>query len=84
MWNHTKDTHQGIIGQDRGVKYYQMVHLETWDKPLDRLTAEGVLISELEYLHENNKAKCLNSKSDFKQSHTVTLNFNQGSNLPGG
>ena len=84
LWNHTRDAHGGVIGPDRGAKDYQMVQLEKWDKPLDRLSAEGVLISELEDLQSQGKAVCLNSKMDYKQSHTVTMNFNIGSNLPGG
>ena len=84
LWDHTKDVHSGTLGPERGSKDYQMVHLETWNKPLDRLTGEGVLISELEELQNQNRATCLNSKKDYKQSHTVTLTFNQGSNLPGG
>ena len=84
LWNHTRDHHNGTLGTDRGLLDYQMIQLEKWDKPLDRLSAEGVLISELEDLHTQEKAICLNSKMDYKQSHTVTMNFNQGSNLPGG
>ena len=47
---------------------------------MDRLSAEGVLIHELENLQAKNEARCLNSKKDFKQSHTVTMTFNTGSN----
>ena len=83
LWGHTRDVHDGVIGPDRGVSDYQMIKLETWPKPLDRLSSEGLLIAELEEAQSQNKAKCLNSKSDYKQSHTVTMNFNTGSNLPG-
>ena len=80
LWRHTKNFHQGEIGQDKGILHYQMVQLEEWPKPLDRLSAEGVLIEELENLQHNNKAKCINSKKDFKQCHTVTMTFSSGSN----
>ena len=81
LWKHTKDKHGGVIGDERGSQDFRMIQLEKWPKPLDRLTAEGVLIRELEELHDEDKAVCLNSKSDFRQSHQVTLAFSSGSNL---
>ena len=81
LWRHTQECHGGIIGLDKGTKEFRMIRLETWPKPLDRLTGEGVLIAELEELQLKKQAKCLNSKKDFRQSTNVTLNFNTGSNL---
>ena len=69
-----------MLGPDRGRTDYQMVKLERWPKPLERLSAEGVLIHELEGLQYAKKAKCINSKKDFKQSHTVTMTFSTGAN----
>lgn len=80
LWRHTEETHNGSLGDERGLKDYRMIHLETWPKPLDRLSGEGVLIAELEASQAAGAAKCLNSKQDFRQSHTVTLNFNRGAN----
>ena len=70
-----------MLGPDRGLKDFQMVQLERWPKPLDRLSAEGVLIQELEILQDDKKAECINNKKDFKQSHTVTMKFTTGSNI---
>ena len=81
LWRHTAQYHGGSLGPDKGSRDYQMVHLETWTKPLDRLTGEGLLITELEEVQSKKQAMCLNSKKDFRQSHSVTLNFNIGSNL---
>ena len=80
LWRHCQSSHQGVLGPDKGRMDYQMVKLERWPKPLDRLSAEGVLIHELENLQSAKQAICINSKKDFKQSHTVTMTFSTGSN----
>ena len=80
LWRHCVESHQSISGPDRGLRDFQMVKLETWPKPLDRLSAEGVLIQELETLQHQDRAKCINNKQDFKQAHTVTMKFTTGSN----
>ena len=69
------------MGPDRGKFDFRMIKLETWPKPLDRLTGEGLLIAEGENLQQKKQAICLNSKKDFKQSTNVTLNFTVGSNI---
>ena len=70
-----------MLGDNKGATDYRMVQLERWPRPLDRLSGEGVLIQELEELQAEKKALCMNTKKDFRQSHSVTLNFNSGSNL---
>ena len=55
-----------------------MCPLEVWYKPLDRLTAESLLIKELEELEDLKVARCLNSKLDWQQSHTVRMTFDSG------
>ena len=80
LWRHTVSHHNSQIGPDRGLKDYKMVKISSRPKPLDRLTAEGALIKELEGLQTQGRAICLNSKKDFKQSHAVSLNFNMGAN----
>ena len=57
-----------------------MVKMETWTRPLDRLTAEGHDIYDLESLHAVGQATCLKSKEDFQQNHKVSLTFGMGSN----
>ena len=81
LWRHTQTVHSSTLGEERGKLDYQMVQIEQWPRPMDRLSAEGVLIQELESMHRQGRADCLNSKLDYQQTHTVTLNFNQGSNL---
>ena len=80
LWRHTRDYHGGILGPDRGLMDYRMTQLEVWPKPLDRLSGEGVLIQELEELQHTKQAQCMNYKLDFKQTHSVTMAFNSGSN----
>ena len=82
LWRHSRDSHNKLTGPDRGLQDYTMTKLQSFTKPLDRLSSEGQIIHELETLQSNNKAVCLNSKLDFKQSHSVTLNFTAGSNIP--
>ena len=55
-----------------------MCPLETYNKPLDRLTGESLLILELESLEDAGIATCLNSKQDWLQSHSVRLEFSTG------
>ena len=80
LWKHTLSHHDGKLGPDNGAMDYTMTKLRSWPKPLDRQTAEGAHIVDLETHQFNNRAVCLNSKDDFMQSHSVTLNFNMGSN----
>ena len=78
LWRHTRDNHDSVFGQDRGLLDYRMDKITALPKALDRLAFEGQIIQELEDLQTENRAVCLNSKLDFRQSHSVTLNFNSG------
>ena len=80
LWRHTRDNHYGTFGDDRGCQDYKMEKINNLPKALDRLAFEGQIIQELEDLQTQNKAICLNSKLDFRQSHSVTLNFSSGAN----
>ena len=55
-----------------------MVPLGSHDTPLSRQSAEGVLIGDLDSYQEEGRVISLNSKKDFMQAHTVTLNFHTG------
>ena len=78
MWRHTRDVHNGEIGQDNGLLDYRMIKLDTLPKPLDRIAKEGILIGELDNMEDNNSAISLNSKRDFQQANTVTISYNRG------
>ena len=79
LWRHTRATHGGVIGPQRELGDYKMVKLREWPKPLDRETGEGYFIHQMELRQSQSKAICLNSKEDFKQSSTVTIQYNTGS-----
>ena len=57
--------------------------LEVIPKPLDRIVQEGILIGELDDLHDERRAISMNSKKDFLQANSVSLNFNRGARQPG-
>ena len=80
LWRHTAAAHGGVIGPQRGLEDYKMVKLRAWPKPLDRETAEGYFIHQMEIKQRESRAICLNSKEDFKQSSSVTIQYNTGSN----
>ena len=55
-----------------------MTKLQSFKKPLDRIAQEGVLIGQLDDWSDENRAVSLNSKNDYLQANTVTLNYNRG------
>ena len=57
--------------------------LNVISKPLDRVVQEGILIGELDDLEVEDRAISLNSKMDFLQANTVTLNYARGARKPG-
>ena len=79
LWKHTASVHGGVMGPSRGSQDFVMAPLETWMKPLERLTGEALLIEELEEFEDKGKTICLNSKQDWQQSHTVRMTFDTGS-----
>ena len=81
LWRHTRDHHGGQFGPERGLQDFFMTILRPWNKPLDRLTAEGDLIVDLEDMQHQGRAICINSKEDFQQSHSVTAKYTRGCNL---
>ena len=81
LWRHTRDHHGGRFGPDRGLQDYKMTVIRSWSKPLDRVTAEGDLITNLESMQHQNRALCINSKEDFLQSSSVTVKYTRGSNM---
>ena len=83
LWRHTLGVHDGVIGQDKGIKDYNMQILNVISKPLDRVVQEGILIGELDDLEVEDRAISLNSKMDFLQANTVTLNYARGARKPG-
>ena len=80
LWRHTASHHGGDIGPSRGIQDYKMTKLRSWPRPLDRQTAEGSLIQDIELLETENRAICMNDKEDFLQSSAVSINYNMGSN----
>ena len=78
LWRHTRDRHQGILGDEGGVHDYKMSLLGKDNNPLSRQCREGLYIADLEDKEEQGTVKCLNSKQDFLQSQRVTLDFRRG------
>ena len=78
LWRHADDVHDGIIGPNDGIKDYRMTQLRSYPRPLDRVAAEGVLIGDLDDQDQQGAAVSLNSKRDWMQANTVTLQFNKG------
>ena len=66
---------------NNGSTDYRMVKLRSYPKPMDRKSAEGTLIMELEQLQAEGKVICLKSKEDFQQCHSATISYSTGSNL---
>ena len=78
LWRHTAAVHSGVVGEGNGVRDYAMQVLDVISKPLDRIVHEGVYIGELDELEDLGCAISLNSKKDFLQANTVTLNYTRG------
>ena len=55
-----------------------MTKLNSHSSAMTRQAEEGVLIGELDQLEAEGRAVSLNSKKDYMQAHTVTLNFHTG------
>ena len=79
LFRHTRDVHEGVLGDGEGIKDYKVSLLST-DKnnPLARQCREGQNIADLEDKEELGRVVCLNSKQDFLQSQRVTLDFRRG------
>ena len=78
LWRHTDDVHDWIIGPNDWIKDYRMTQLRSFPRPLDIVAAEGVLIGDLDDQDLQGAAVSLNSKRDWMQANTVTLQFNKG------
>ena len=71
LWKHTKEEHQGVIGQND----YKMVPLERCKEPLGRVLTEAVHIQKNE---EDPKTISLNSKMEYFGSEMVRPSFSKG------
>ena len=67
MWHHTVESHQSIIGPNRGAQDYMMVITGTFKSSISRLVDEGRRQSVMEEYQARKVITVLNSKTDFIQ-----------------
>ena len=78
MWNHTKEVHGGVIGDNKGLFDYRFVLLDNYRDNLSRQSSEGFRQLQFEKKQTQNRAACLNSKIDYIRPFKTHLSVNRG------
>ena len=73
MWEHTRDNHEGAVGEVRGMKDYKFKVTGIFRKCLQRQVNEGIQIQKC----EAERDKLLNSKNEYFQPKTIQTLFRQ-------
>ena len=73
MWEHTRDCHEGVIGENDGVEDYRFSVSGVFRKCLDRQVDEGLRIQQC----ENEGGVLLNSKNEWFTPKVVETIFKQ-------
>ena len=77
MWEHTRENHNGLVGEDGGMNDYRMKVTGKLKKCLQRQVNEGVLIEKCEAECEAEGGKLLNSKKEYFTAKTIQTLFKQ-------
>ena len=77
MWEHTRDVHEGVVGESSGMLDYNAKVTGKFRKFLERQFTEGILIDEC----ERGGGKLLNSKNEYFTPKNVQTNFKQWCNF---
>ena len=67
MWEHTRDVHDGIVGQDGGMKDYKVKVVGKFEKCLYRQVDEDVRMQQF----EASGGVLLNSKYEYYIGHLL-------------
>jgi hypothetical protein len=73
MWEHTRDVHEGVVGESDGMLDYTVRVTGKFRKCLERQVTEGILIDEC----ERGGGKLLNSKNEYFTPKNVQTIFKQ-------
>ena len=85
MWNHTREVHGGLVGDNKGLLDYRFVLLDKYIDNLSRQSSEGYRQLQFEKEQKKAKAVCLFSKIDYIRPFKTQLTVNRGSSnsVPG-
>ena len=73
MWEHTRDVHGGVVGDNEGMSDYNVKVTGKFRKCLERQVTEGLLIEKC----EKSGGKLLNSKNEYFTPKNVETIFKQ-------
>ena len=73
MWEHTRNVHAGVVGENDGINDYRMKVTGKFKKCLERQVMEGVRIQKC----ENNGETLLNSKNEYFTPRNIQAVFKQ-------
>ena len=81
MWQHTREVHDGQIGEDGGVKDYKFHVTESFKDSFTRQVDESVRLSREERGLENTggdgEYRCLNRKGEYFVARRVQPTFQE-------
>ena len=80
MWVHTEDSHEGVLGENRGMEGYKFVPIHEYRNNMTRQCQEGPQQLEVEKLQKQQKVKCLTKKIDYIWPFKMSFTLSHGSN----
>ena len=73
MWEHTRDVHDGVVGQNEGMGDYKIKVTGMFRRCLERQVTEGISITEC----EQSGGKLLGSNNEYFTPKNIQTIFKQ-------